>query len=125
MTSVHYNQKDNRSYLTTTLCNNQFTCSPQARLILSMMIQKHPDSLKRNENGSIRSFIVEHSKNTGHSTKSNSAFEIIYEVSINFLKTPEFFLHSIADIFNTNPKAYRYKYKRNLLSHFISCDPNL
>ncbi|KAH9583632.1 Alpha-(1,6)-fucosyltransferase [Schistosoma haematobium] len=86
--------KDKLSHLTNSMCIYQFTCSCETRYIgrsmrtLSRRIQEHYVAwLKRGGNGSIRSPIIEHLVNTGHSIKADSAFKVIFKVSRSLPKT--------------------------------------
>ncbi|CAH8288407.1 unnamed protein product [Schistosoma intercalatum] len=98
------NLKDKLSHLTNSMCIYQFTCSCGARYIgrsmrtLSKRIQEHcPAWLRRGGSGSIRSSIIEHLVNTGHSIKTDSAFKVIYKVSRNLPKTIRLHLLCIAE----------------------------
>ncbi|CAH8586727.1 unnamed protein product [Schistosoma guineensis] len=98
------NLKDELSHLTNSMCIYQFTCSCGARYIgrsmrtLSKRIQEHcPAWLRRGGNGSIRSSIIEHLVNTGHSIKTDSAFKVIYKVSRSLPKTIRLHLRCIAE----------------------------
>ena len=96
--------KDKLSHLTTSMCIYQFTCSCGARYIgrsmrvLSKRVQEHyPAWLRKGNNGAIRSAIIEHIVNTGHSICKEKSFKVIYKVKRSLPKSTSFRILCIAE----------------------------
>lgn len=105
----------------------QFTCSCGARHLgrsmssLSQRIQEqHLVWLKRGRNASIRSFIIEKLVNTDHSTKTDSAFKVLYKLSRKLSKAVSSYLHSIAKTLVIPFRKIRILSKKKTQTAFFS-----
>ncbi|CAH8866287.1 unnamed protein product [Trichobilharzia szidati] len=96
--------KDKIPHLTTSMFIYQFACCCGARYIgrstriLSKRVKEHyPAWLLKGSNSCIRSAIIEHLVNTGHSISTNTSFKVIYKVKNNLPKTVRLHLLSITE----------------------------